>query len=167
MPKSLHFLLWFTLAAVVVGLDQWTKGIALAQLDYGRPVEILPVLNFTLHYNTGAAFSFLSDAGGWQRWFFTAIALLVSLVIAVWLVRLRPDEWLLSWSLSFILGGAIGNVWDRMALGHVVDFISVHYSGSYFPAFNLADSAITAGAVLMILDTLLQSRREKSEKSQP
>lgn len=161
MPRKVQLLLWLCLAGVIVLLDQWTKGLAQAQLDYGRPQVILPVLNFTLHYNPGAAFSFLSDAGGWQRWFFTIMALAVSLVIVVWLFRLGPSEWLLSWSLSFILGGAVGNLWDRVALGHVVDFISVHYGGSYFPTFNLADSAITAGAILMILDTLRQARRDR------
>jgi len=156
-----QLLLWLGLAGVIVLLDQWTKGLAQAHLDYGQPQVVLPVLNFTLHYNPGAAFSFLSDAGGWQRWFFTGMALVVSVVIVVWLSRLAAGEWLLSWSLSFILGGAVGNLWDRLALGHVVDFISVHYAGSYFPTFNLADSAITAGAILMILDTLRQARRDR------
>jgi signal peptidase II len=155
---------WLSLALVLVLADQWTKGLAEAGLEYGRPLELLPVLNLSLHYNTGAAFSFLSDAGGWQRWAFSAIALIVSVVLCVWLIRLRREEWLLAWSLSFILGGALGNLWDRLATGRVVDFISVHYAGWYFPAFNLADSAISVGAGLMILDAVLQARRKKEEQ---
>ncbi len=152
---------WFALALLVVGIDQWTKALALAHLDYGRPVALLPVLNLTLQYNEGAAFSFLSDAGGWQRWFFSAVALVASVVIAVWLARLNRDDKLLATSLSLILGGAIGNLWDRLQYGHVVDFISVHYQGWYFPTFNAADSAVTVGAALMILDAILQSRAAK------
>ena len=165
MPDWPRVAAWLFLAVVVVGLDQWTKGMAVDQLQYGRPMAILPMLNFTLQYNPGAAFSFLSDAGGWQRWFFTGVAIVASVVICVWLAKLQRSEWMLGLSLSLILGGAVGNLWDRLALGHVVDFISVHYAGSYFPAFNLADSAITAGAVLMILDALLQARREKESAS--
>lgn len=147
------------LALVVIALDQWTKGVAVAQLQPGQPLAVLPVLNFSLQFNPGAAFSFLSQAGGWQRWFFSGIAAVVSVVLVVWLFRLPVREWLLGLSLSFILGGALGNLWDRLVLGHVVDFISVHYEGWYFPAFNIADSAICVGAVLMILDAILQSRR--------
>ncbi|MEM0955901.1 MAG: signal peptidase II [Pseudomonadota bacterium] len=150
---------WFALAAAVIVLDQGTKALALAQLDYASPVQWLPVLNMTLHFNTGAAFSFLSEAGGWQRWFFSAIAIAASAVIAVWLTRLRSQERLLAISLSLILGGALGNLWDRIQFGYVVDFISVHYQHWYFPTFNVADSAVSVGAVLMIVDALLQARR--------
>ena len=153
--------LWLSIAVLVVALDQWTKALALAHLDYGQPVRLLPVFNLTLQYNTGAAFSFLSDAGGWQRWFFSAVAVVASLVIAVWLARLHRGETMLAISLSLILGGAIGNLWDRLVLGYVVDFISVHYQQWYFPTFNVADSAVTVGAFLMILDAILQSRRMK------
>jgi signal peptidase II len=110
--------------------------------------------NLTLQYNTGAAFSFLSDAGGWQRYFFTGVAVLISAVLVVWLYRMPRQQRLLALALALILGGALGNVWDRLVLGHVVDFISVHYGGRYFPAFNLADSAISLGAALMIFDSL-------------
>ncbi len=154
---------WFGLALVVVILDQWTKGLALQHLDYGRPVPLLPVLNLTLQYNEGAAFSFLSDAGGWQRWFFSAVAFIASIVVSVWLVRLKRDDVLLAASLSLILGGAIGNLWDRLQYGYVVDFISVHYDTWYFPTFNVADSAVSVGAALMILDAVLQSRSEAGE----
>jgi signal peptidase II len=151
-PRTL--LGWYALAVAVVVLDQWSKGLATAYLEYGRPVRLLPVLNLTLHHNTGAAFSFLSQSGGWQRWFFSTVAIVVSAVLVVWLSRLRRPEWLLGLSLALILGGAIGNLWDRLALGYVVDFISVHYESAYFPTFNVADAAISVGAALMILDTL-------------
>jgi signal peptidase II len=157
--EPLRFGLWLLLALLLVLADQWTKGLAVAGLVEGRPQVLLPVLNLSLHYNSGAAFSFLKDAGGWQRWVFTAIALGVSVVLCVWLSRLKREEWLLACSLSFILGGALGNLWDRVTLGQVVDFISVHYGAWYFPTFNLADSAISVGAGLMILDTFLQWRR--------
>jgi signal peptidase II len=154
---------WLGLAVLVVALDQWTKMLAVAHLDYARPVPLLPVLNITLHYNTGAAFSFLSGAGGWQRWFFSAIAIVASVAICVWLARLHRGETMLALSLSLILGGALGNLWDRLALGYVVDFISVHYRDWYFPTFNAADSAVTVGAGLMILDAIIQTRRMKRE----
>jgi signal peptidase II len=155
---------WVSLALLVVVADQWTKALALELLEYGRPLEILPVFNITLQFNRGAAFSFLSDAGGWQRWLFTAVALVASVVIAVWLARLNRDDKLLAASLSLILGGAIGNLWDRVQLGYVVDFISLHYHDWYFPTFNVADSAVTVGAGLMILDALLQSRRKRDNE---
>jgi len=143
---------WYLLALLVVLLDQYTKGLASASLDYGRPLAVFSWFNLTLQHNTGAAFSFLSDAGGWQRWFFTLVALVISAGLVVWLFVAERTNWLLALSLALILGGAIGNVWDRIVLGYVVDFISVHYSGWYFPAFNLADSAITVGAACMLLD---------------
>ena len=149
---------WFLLAAVVVLLDQYTKGLASNKLVYARPVEVFSWFNLTLQHNTGAAFSFLSDAGGWQRWFFTAIAVVISLGLAVWLVVAERGQWLLGLSLALILGGALGNLWDRVVLGYVVDFISVHYGGWYFPAFNIADSAITVGAGCMLLDSFLSTR---------
>lgn len=158
LPRK-GLLLCLSLAVLVVLLDQWSKGLVLVHLDYGHPLQLLPVLNFTLQYNTGAAFSFLSDAGGWQRWFFSAVAVVASLVIFVWLVRLKRGEGLLAASLSLILGGAIGNLWDRLQFGHVVDFVSVHYGVHYFPTFNVADAAVSVGAGLMILDAIIQARR--------
>ncbi|MEM8500591.1 MAG: signal peptidase II [Pseudomonadota bacterium] len=150
--------LWLVLSGVIFILDLWTKNLASGQLQYARPVEILPILNFTLLHNPGAAFSFLSDAGGWQRWFFTVVSTIVSVVLLVWLLRLQRSEKLLALSLALILGGAIGNLYDRVSLGYVVDFISFHYSGWYFPAFNIADSAISVGAALMILDMFFGSQ---------
>lgn len=162
MPERLHVLRWFLLALAVVVLDQYTKQLASAHLDYARPVPVFFWFDLTLHHNTGAAFSFLSDAGGWQRWFFTAIAAVMSVAIAVWLCLLKPRQWVLALGLGLILGGAIGNLWDRVALGHVVDFISVHWRGWYFPAFNLADSAITVGAGCLILDSFLHREQEQT-----
>lgn len=146
---------WYGLAVGLVLLDQYTKGLASSLLDYGRPVEVFSWFNLTLQHNTGAAFSFLSDAGGWQRYFFTAIASVVSIGLAVWLFLMPRSQRLLALSLGLILGGALGNLWDRVALGYVVDFISVHYQDKYFPAFNIADSAITVGAGMMLLDSFV------------
>ncbi len=154
---------WLVVAIVIVALDQWTKFLASSKLSYGVPIEILPVFNLTLQHNTGAAFSFLADAGGWQRWFFTAVSIIVSVVLLLWLCRLKPTERLIAASLSFILGGAIGNLWDRFELGYVVDFISVHYQSWYFPAFNIADSAITIGAGLMILDMVMNADKKSDD----
>ncbi len=156
---------WLIIAVALVALDQWTKFLASSQLSYGVPVNILPVFNLTLQHNPGAAFSFLADAGGWQRWFFTGISLVVSLILMVWLYRLKPQEKIMMASLSLILSGAIGNLWDRIELGYVVDFISVHYQNWYFPAFNIADSAITIGAGLMILDMLVNTDKSSDKTS--
>lgn len=162
-PAAITFL-WYVLAIFIIGFDQWTKYLAETYLTYNSPVEILPVLDWTLRYNAGAAFSFLHDAGGWQRWFFSIIAISVSLALTIWIWRNRDSHRLLSGGLALVLGGAIGNLYDRIVYGHVVDFISVHWQHSYFPAFNIADSAITIGAGLLILDSILQSRREKSNQ---
>ncbi|WP_027874197.1 signal peptidase II [Spongiibacter marinus] len=150
-------LLWVIFAAVIVLVDQITKVWADASLVYGQPNPILPVLDITLHYNPGAAFSFLSDAGGWQRWFFTVISAAVSVYLLVWLMKLGREQWLLSMALALVLGGALGNLWDRVRLGHVIDFISVHWGNAYFPTFNIADAAISVGAVLLIIDTFNHS----------
>ena len=154
MRSGWYSLRWYALAALVVALDQVTKGIADGALEYGRPVEVFSWFNLTLQYNTGAAFSFLSDAGGWQRYFFSLIAVVISAVLVGWLYLMPRDQRLLALALALILGGALGNLWDRLVFGHVVDFISVHYGGRYFPAFNIADSAITLGAACMIFDSI-------------
>jgi signal peptidase II len=146
---------WYGLAVVIVLLDQYTKGLASAELQYGRPVEVFSWFNLTLQHNTGAAFSFLNDAGGWQRYFFTAIASVISIGLIAWLFLMPRSQKLLALALSLILGGAIGNLWDRVALGYVVDFVSVHYGGKYFPAFNIADASISIGAVLMLIDSFI------------
>lgn len=153
--------LWLGLTLLVIALDYWTKWLATTYLQYGQPVEVLPVFDWMLVHNTGAAFSFLSDAGGWQRWFFAIVSALVSLGLLIWLLRLRSGDRLLAAALALILGGALGNLWDRVTLGYVVDFISVHYQQRYFPAFNVADSAITIGAGLLILDMLIHPDKHK------
>jgi signal peptidase II len=149
---------WFLLSAGVILLDHATKWLASNALEYARPVPVLPVLDFTLLHNRGAAFSFLSDAGGWQRWFFAAVAFGVSSWLVLWIRRLPPGKGWLAAGLALILGGALGNLLDRVVLGHVVDFISVHWGPHYFPAFNLADSAITVGAGILLLDAFVPDR---------
>ena len=151
--NGISALRWYGLALLVIVLDQYTKGLASAGLEYARPVQVFPWFNLTLQHNTGAAFSFLNDAGGWQRYFFTVVAIGISAALLVWLYVMPRGQWLLALSLGLILGGALGNVWDRIALGYVVDFISVHYQQHYFPAFNLADSAISVGAASMLFDS--------------
>lgn len=150
---------WYLLAVLVVVLDQWTKTLIQANFDFAQRLSILPFFDLTLVYNKGAAWSFLSDAGGWQRWFLTAISSIASIVLVIWIHRLEKHQWLLTIALSLILGGAVGNLVDRVMLGQVVDFLLFFYDGHYFPAFNLADSAITCGAVLMILDIIQEARR--------
>lgn len=149
------------LIAAIIGLDQLTKYIASNLLQYAQPVYVLPVFDWTLLHNHGAAFSFLSDAGGWQRWLFTAISVGVSLAMFVWLLKTPVSMWMLRYSLAFIIGGALGNLIDRVWLGYVVDFISVHWDEHYFPAFNVADSFITMGAGLMIIDMLCNPEHHK------
>jgi len=157
---------WYLLAAAVFLLDHLTKWIASNALVYGQPVPVLPVFDFTLVHNHGAAFSFLSDAGGWQRWFFAAIAAGVSGWIVLWIRSLPPGKAWLATGLALILGGALGNLGDRLVLGYVVDFLSVHWGPHYFPAFNLADSAITVGAGMMIIDTLFLDREAPAHADQ-
>lgn len=152
---------WLWLSVAVIALDQVTKQLALATLQPFQPVPVMPLFNLTLMFNTGAAFSFLADESGWQRWFFTAIAVVVSVVIVVWLRRLPAANKLLAIALALVLGGALGNVWDRIMLGHVVDFIQVYYSTHFFPAFNIADSAITIGAALLLWDGFFDGKRNK------
>jgi len=149
--------LWFSTAVLVA--DQATKARV---ADGLRPYEVRPIVDgwlyLTLAFNTGAAFSFLSDAGGWQRGFFIVLASVVSVVLLVWLLRLPRAEWRTGLGLALVLGGAIGNLIDRVQLGYVVDFIDVHFRGWHYPAFNVADSAITCGVILLLLDALLISR---------
>lgn len=148
---------WLWLSLAVVALDQATKYLITRRFEEFDEIVVLPVLNLIRLHNEGAAFSFLSDAGGWQRWFFTGLGVAVSIGIVVWLRRLpAAGHRLLAAGLALVLGGAVGNVIDRLLWGHVIDFIRVHYAGWYFPAFNVADSAITVGAALLILDSLLQ-----------
>jgi signal peptidase II len=151
---------WLPVAVAVIALDQFTKLLVVHHVPLYSSIKVLPVLDISLRYNKGAAFSFLEGASGWQRWFFTALALGVAGVILVWMQRLKArSQWLLCLSLACILAGALGNVIDRLRLGHVVDFIVAHWHHAEFPAFNVADSSITIGAALLLLDALFESRR--------
>lgn len=157
---------WLPVTAVVIGLDQMVKLWIVDHLALYRTVRLLPVLDITLTYNTGAAFSFLAGASGWQKWLFAGLAVAVAAGIAVWLRHLGArTQRLLCLSLTLIMGGALGNLIDRLRIGHVIDFILAHWHRVYFPwAFNVADSAITVGAVLLLLDALFESRAPKQEK---
>ncbi len=149
---------WLAIAAIVVVLDQFTKTLILGYFSYGDARPVTAFFNVVRVHNSGAAFSFLAGAGGWQRWLFVALALGVSGFI-VWMLRSQGHQRLFAWALTLILGGAIGNVVDRLLHGYVVDFLDFHWAGRHFPAFNLADSAITLGAALLILDELRRVRR--------
>jgi len=154
---------WLWLSVLVVVLDQATKYLAETLLVLHQPVPVTPFFNLMLTYNTGAAFSFLADAGGWQRWFFLGLGSLVSIGLVIWLMRLKPQEKWLAIALALILGGAIGNLIDRAWLGQVIDFIQLYYDHWYWPAFNIADSAISVGAVLLVIESLW-SKNADSEK---
>ena len=144
---------WLWIVLLVVILDQLTKIAADHYLNYFQPVSIMPMFNLTLVYNKGAAFSFLSEAGGWQRWFFIVLSLVISVVLVVWLHRTHTTQKLQTVAISLILGGAIGNLIDRSMYGHVIDFLDFYYQSYHWPAFNIADSAIFIGACLLILDS--------------
>ena len=157
-------ILWLGVAGAVLLLDQQTKDWAASALTLYRPEAVTSWLNLTLAHNYGAAFSFLSDAGGWQRYLFTGLASLITLFLLGWLVRVKPGEWRLGLSLALIIGGALGNLVDRVELGYVIDFIDVHAGGRHWPAFNVADAAITTGVILMLLDALLLARESRKSK---
>lgn len=158
------FFAWSLLALAIVGLDQVSKLAIIRWVELYERIPITSFFNITHHQNTGAAFSFLADAGGWQRWFFAGLAGVVSLVIAVWLFRLRNDrQHVLAAGLALVLGGAVGNLVDRVRLGYVTDFIQVLIAGWPFPSFNVADAAITVGAVFLIIDALFFSGRQTGE----
>ena len=152
---------WLTVTFVVILADWQSKLWVSDALELYRPREVFSWLNITLAHNYGAAFSFLSNAGGWQRWFFIVLASGVSLFLLVWLLRLPRKEWVTGLGLALVLGGAVGNLVDRIQLGYVVDFVDVHYRGWHYPAFNVADSAITCGVALLLLDALLLSRKSR------
>jgi len=162
-PSSPTVGLWYGIAVLVVILDQLSKYLSNTRLIEGNPVTVFPGFDLLLAYNRGAAFSFLNDAGGWQRWLLTGISLGVSIFLAFWIRKLERQQKLLGLALAMILGGALGNLYDRMMAGYVIDFISI-YAGSYrFATFNIADAAISVGAGFMILDILFESRQTGSE----
>lgn len=150
---------WLWLSLGVVLLDQLSKQLVESSLMVYETIPVLPFFNLTLAYNEGAAFSFLSDQGGWQRWFFALVAAVVVVVLVAWLARLR-DERVLAVSLSLVIGGAVGNLLDRLFIGHVIDFLDFFYQSYHWPAFNVADMAITLGVVLMFVDALFGPGRE-------
>ena len=156
MPNAGRFgrLGWLVLSLLVLVIDQVSKAHFEGSLEMFQQIVVIPdYFSWTLAYNTGAAFSFLADGGGWQRWLFALIAVVVSALLVVWLKRLGRDDTWLAVALALVLGGALGNLYDRIALGHVIDFILVHWQNRwYFPAFNFADSAITVGAIMLALD---------------
>lgn len=149
----------------MVVLDQLTKWFAEIMLVAHEPLPVLSFFNLTLMYNPGAAFSFLADAGGWQRWFFLILSVVVSSILIIWVSRLKRHEIRLAVALALIIGGAIGNLIDRILYGHVIDFIQLYYEGWYWPAFNIADSAITVGAVLWIIESFVSTRPPRSEQT--
>ncbi len=160
--RDFTMLKWLGLSLLAIVLDQGSKLIIDSSMQLYQSIPVLPSFNLTYVHNTGAAFSFLSEAGGWQRWFFAGLALGISIIIAIWLNRLQKHETLLAIALSLVLGGAIGNLIDRLAYGYVIDFLDVYYGTWHWPAFNIADSAITLGVALMLLESFgLGKAKEK------
>ncbi|WP_296206352.1 signal peptidase II [Psychrobacter sp. UBA3962] len=161
-PNKQQALLWYVLSLVVIGLDQWTKWLAELKLNFHEPVAVIePILNWTLAYNYGAAFSFLADQGGWQKWFFAGLSLAMSLFLVWYLTRAPRQAKLFNVGLALILGGAIGNLIDRVRIGKVIDFIHVHYADVWhYPIFNVADIAICVGVAIVVIDMLfLEGKR--------
>lgn len=154
---------WYALAGLVIVLDQLSKWAVLGSIQFGETIYVAPFWNWVLAFNPGAAFSFLADQPGWQRWLFSALALGVSGWIAV-MLRQHPQQKLLSLALALVMGGALGNVIDRVRFGAVVDFIQWHVAGYYWPAFNLADAAISVGAVLLVVEQLTTSVGKQSQE---
>jgi signal peptidase II len=152
--------LWLCVSAAVIGADQLAKWALIAALRPGDEHVVTPFFSLVLTFNTGAAFSFLRDAGGWTRYLFSAVAIAVAGLI-VWLLRRGGSAWYCT-GLALILGGGLGNLWDRLTLGHVVDFLLFHWRHWYYPAFNVADSAITVGAALLIFDSVRPGRRNRA-----
>ncbi len=151
---------WLAIAAIVIVLDQFTKTLILGDFQLGESRRVFAFFNVVRVHNTGAAFSFLAGASGWQRWFFVGLGAAAAVGI-VWMLRQHGAQRLFGWALALILGGALGNVIDRLLHGYVVDFIQVHWGGWYFPSFNVADSAISVGAALLILDELRRVRKAR------
>lgn len=154
---------WWWLAIAWIVLDLATKALASSQLTYATPVEVLPFFNLTLLHNTGAAFSFLASHPGWQRWLFAAIAVAATVALTIWMRRLKSDEKVLGACLALIIGGALGNLYDRLFQGYVVDFLSFHAAGWYYPAFNVADIGITVGAIGLIWESVFGEKRRAKQ----
>lgn len=166
IPIAKSGIRWLWIALLVIVVDQLTKLWIQGSMELYENIGVLPVLNIYHTFNRGAAWSFLATADGWQRWMFSGLALGVSVALVVWLRRLSiASQAMLIAGLALIVGGAIGNLIDRLYLGHVVDFIQVHWGDAYFPAFNVADSAISIGATLVILDSLREAMRERRQRT--
>ncbi len=161
--RNFTMLKWLWLSLLALVLDQASKLIIDSSMQLYQSIPVIPFFNLTYVHNTGAAFSFLSEAGGWQRWFFAGLALVISVVIAVWLSRLQKYETLLAAALSLILGGAVGNLIDRLAYGYVIDFLDVYYGTRHWPAFNIADSAITLGVMLMLVESFVGKSKDETQ----
>lgn len=161
---AMSFSRWLLVAACLIVIDQLSKWYFELNFQFAERLNILPFFDFILIYNTGAAFSFLADYGGWQRWFFAALSGIASLVIII-LLRRNHTKMLFSLALSLILAGALGNLIDRLLLGHVIDFLLFYWNDNYFPAFNIADCCITVGATLLILDEIIRIRQERRKKA--
>jgi signal peptidase II len=154
---------WLFLSVLILVLDQFSKYLVARSFELHESLDLMPGISLTLVHNTGAAFSFLRDAGGWQRWFFVTLGIAVITVVAVWLSRIERDRhWLLPCSLSLVLGGATGNLVDRLLNGYVIDFMDVYYQQWHWPTFNVADSAISIGAVLLVIDAIWLDRAQVS-----
>lgn len=149
---------WLSISAVIVALDLCTKHLVQQAFTYGEHLRVTSFFDLVRYHNTGAAFSFLADAGGWQKWFFTTMATVASIVI-VYLLKKHPDNKLFCWGLALVLGGALGNLYDRITLGYVVDFLYFYYQQFAWPAFNVADSAICVGVGLLLLDSFKQPKQ--------
>ncbi|HEY3645066.1 MAG TPA: signal peptidase II [Gammaproteobacteria bacterium] len=156
---------WLGLSLAVIVLDQLSKWFVASHMQVYQTIYVLPVFNIALLHNTGAAFSMLAGQPGWQRWFFVVLALVIAALIVVWLARLpaNTSRWM-AMGLALVAGGAVGNVWDRLVQGYVVDFLQFHWAGWFFPAFNVADSAITVGAIVLVLDGMFLQRRSAAVK---
>ncbi len=152
---------WLSISGVVVALDLYTKHLVQQAFAYGEHLRVTSYFDLVRYHNTGAAFSFLADAGGWQKWFFTTVSVVASVVI-IYLLKKYPHNKLFSWGLALVLGGALGNLYDRITLGYVVDFLYFYYQQFAWPAFNVADSAICVGVALLLLDSFKQPTTSKS-----
>ncbi|MEC4727809.1 signal peptidase II [Shewanella sp. D64] len=157
---------WYWVVILVFIADQLSKQWVLSNFEYRESIELLPFFNFTYLRNYGAAFSFLSDAGGWQRWLFTIVAVGFSTLLTVWLRKQPAQMWRLNLAYTLVIGGALGNLIDRLQHGFVVDFLHFYWNTSHFPAFNIADSAICVGAGLIIIDSIITERNDKKKKAQ-
>ncbi|MEQ3515274.1 signal peptidase II [Pseudoalteromonas sp. BZB3] len=162
--KQKSGLIWLVLSLLLFAVDYITKAVVVANMKLYESIEILPIFNFTYMHNYGAAFSFLSDAGGWQRWFFSSIAVVISVLLTCWLKKLPAKNWVLCGAYSMVIGGAIGNLVDRLVHGYVVDFLHFYYQDWHYPAFNVADIAIVCGAGLLLLDAFTGEGADGSQE---